>query len=101
MDPVDLAVIDVAFISLKLIFPPLKKFLGSKAKVVALIKPQFEVERKQVGRKGVVKDPLLHEVVVNQIQSAGEKEGWVCQGRTPSPLLGPEGNKEFFIVFQT
>lgn len=100
-EALDLAVIDVAFISLKKIFPPLKKFLASRGEVIALIKPQFEVERKEVGKKGVVKEPVLHERVLREIREAGEREGWVCQGTTPSPLLGPEGNREFFIVFQT
>lgn len=100
-DPIDLITIDVIFISLKLVLPAVKKFLGSNARLIALIKPNFEVAPKFVGKKGVVKDAQLHTQVVQMIQSAGEKEGWCCIGVEPSPILGAEGNKEFLILFQS
>lgn len=100
-EKINLAVIDVAFISLKLVFPCLKLFLGPKAIVVALIKPQFEVARHQVGPKGVVRDPALHDWAIDKITKAGLSEGWDLKGVCESPLLGPEGNKEFLIYFQT
>lgn len=98
-EPIDLVAIDVSFISLKLVFPALQKFLAPASTILALIKPQFEVKREQVGKKGVVKDPKLHEAVIEQAKTYGEKLGWHHQGVTPSPLLGPEGNQEFFIYF--
>ena len=97
----DLIVIDVIFISLKTVLPTVKKFLAPEGKIIALIKPQFEVAKKEVGKKGVVSDPKLHEAVIAQIKEAGEKEGWLFQGVTPSPILGAEGNKEFLILFQS
>jgi len=99
-DPITLTTIDVSFISLKLIFPPLKKFLAPKAVVIALVKPQFEVGPEKVGKNGIVKDVALHEAVCTAIREAGEKGGWVFKGLTPSPILGAEGNKEFLIAFQ-
>lgn len=99
-EKVDWAVMDVAFISLKKVFPVVEKFLVPNAQVLALVKPQFEVRKKEVGPKGVVKDPELHERVVEEIRAAGEKLDWKFQGSTPSPILGAEGNREFFLLFQ-
>ncbi|MBI4124911.1 MAG: TlyA family RNA methyltransferase, partial [Deltaproteobacteria bacterium] len=99
-EPVNLVVIDVSFVSLKLVFPVVKKFLASQSQILALIKPNFEVEPKHVGKKGVVKDPALHEKVVEEIKAAGIVLGWRCQGTCPSPLLGAQGNREFFVYFK-
>lgn len=99
-EPVDWAVIDVAFISLKKVFPAIEKFLGRASKVLALAKPQFEVRKEEVGPKGVVRDSKLHERVVEEIRRAGEKYGWKFLGSTPSPILGAQGNREFFLLFQ-
>lgn len=98
-DPIEIAVIDVSFISLKHIFPPLKKFLAPEATIIALVKPQFEVAQGQVGKKGVVTDQKLQEEVCKKIQTAGEKEGWKFLELTPSPILGAEGNQEFLLAF--
>ncbi|MDO8526505.1 MAG: TlyA family RNA methyltransferase [Deltaproteobacteria bacterium] len=98
-DKVTLVCLDLAFISLKKIFPVLVPFLSPEAVLIALIKPQFEVAKSEVGEKGVVKDPVLHDRVVKEIREAGEHQGWKCLGITPSPLLGPEGNREFLILF--
>lgn len=99
-DKVALVTIDVSFISLKLIFPPLKKLLASPAEILALVKPQFEVGPKEVGKKGVVKDPKLHQAVTEKIKRAGLKEGWTLVGIVPSPIRGAKGNQEFFIAFK-
>ena len=65
--------------------------------MVALIKPQFEVGRDQVGKGGVVRDPKLHETVVEDIKGFFTGQGWKVEGCVPSPVLGPKGNREFLI----
>lgn len=95
---VDLVVMDVSFISLKLVFPAVQKFLSSGSQILALIKPNFEVGPKYV-KKGVVKDPALHEKVIEEIKAAGMAQDWRCHGTFASPLLGAQGNREFFIYF--
>lgn len=97
-ESVDLAVIDASFISLKNVIPAVLKLLGDKASVLALIKPQFEVEKEEVGKKGVVNDPALHERVLRDISAFCESLNLEIQGTCSSPVLGPEGNKEFFIL---
>jgi 23S rRNA (cytidine1920-2'-O)/16S rRNA (cytidine1409-2'-O)-methyltransferase len=95
--PVDFATIDVSFISLKLVLPQVKKLLAPAAGVVALIKPQFEVGKGKVGKGGVVRDAAEHERVIAEIREAAVSSGYMVWGVTESPLLGPKGNKEFFI----
>lgn len=99
-DPIDWIVIDVSFISLKLVFPAVQKFLSPGGRVLALAKPNFEVGPKEVGKKGVVKDPALHAAVIREIVEAGCALGWRHQGTFPSPLLGAQGNQEFFVLFE-
>ncbi|MDP2600336.1 MAG: TlyA family RNA methyltransferase [Deltaproteobacteria bacterium] len=99
-EPIALAVIDVSFISLKNIFPALAPFLSPAAKIVALIKPQFEVAKKEVEAGGLVTDPLLHKRVIEEIIDAGGKEHWAFKATTPSPILGADGNREFLILFE-
>jgi 23S rRNA (cytidine1920-2'-O)/16S rRNA (cytidine1409-2'-O)-methyltransferase len=96
----DLAVVDVAFISLELILPPVVACLAEKADVVALIKPQFEVGRRQVGRGGIVRDPALHREVLDKIISCVTASGWGIQALCASPLLGADGNREFLMHFK-
>ena len=93
----DGATIDVSFISLKLVIPPVSKLLKEDAIIIALIKPQFEVGKEKVGKGGVVKDPKLHKEVVEEIIRFCQDLGWTVKGPFPSPILGPKGNKEFFI----
>lgn len=95
--PVDLAVIDAAFISLKLLIPPLLQLFRGQVSILALIKPQFEVGRGKVGKGGVVRDPALHEEVINEIVNFCKTLGLQSRGVAPSPILGPKGNKEFLI----
>ncbi len=99
-DSIDIAVIDVSFISLKIVVPAVLKFLKPNSTILALIKPQFEVGKKMVGKKGVVKDPLLHESVIKDISYFFTNIGLVCKKVVPSPVLGPKGNKEFIIILQ-
>lgn len=91
------AVIDVSFISLKQVIPPVSKLLLQSALMIALIKPQFEVGKGQVGKGGVVRDPLLHEKVIRKIEEFCSSQGWHVMGHIPSPILGPKGNKEFLM----
>jgi 23S rRNA (cytidine1920-2'-O)/16S rRNA (cytidine1409-2'-O)-methyltransferase len=94
---VDLAVIDASFISLKKIIPKVLEFLKSSGQLLALIKPQFEVGRNQVGKGGVVRDPTLHQQVVGELEDFCRSQGLEVEGVAESSLLGPKGNREFFI----
>jgi 23S rRNA (cytidine1920-2'-O)/16S rRNA (cytidine1409-2'-O)-methyltransferase len=94
---VDLVTVDVAFISLRHIFPALPPVLASAADVVALVKPQFEAGRDQVGKGGIVTDPAVHEAVVAQVTNAAIESGFSRLAMTPSPITGAEGNREFFL----
>lgn len=96
-EPVDLAVIDAAFISLKLLIPPLLPLFRKHVSILALIKPQFEVGRGKVGKGGVVRDSALHDEVIQEIENFCKTLGLHSRGVTPSPILGPKGNKEFLI----
>ena len=97
-EPVDLVVCDASFISLRTVLPAPLALAGAEARLVALIKPQFEVGKGRVGKGGVVRDPALHEEVCADIAAwlAG-LPGWRVLGTLPSPLLGPAGNREFLI----
>ena len=94
---IDFAVIDAAFISLKLLIPPLLPLFKKNISILALIKPQFEVGRGKVGKGGVVRNPALHQEVIDEIIDFGISMGLESHGITPSPILGPKGNKEFLI----
>lgn len=96
-DPVQGAVIDVSFISLRLVIPPVSDLLTDESYIVALIKPQFEVGKGKVGKGGVVRDTVLHEEVVKSLNIFFEECGWNVRGAIPSPILGPKGNKEFLV----
>jgi 23S rRNA (cytidine1920-2'-O)/16S rRNA (cytidine1409-2'-O)-methyltransferase len=89
------AVIDASFISLRLVVPQVSKLVTADAFIVALIKPQFEVGKGQVGKGGVVRDPALHQRVLDRLPAFFEEQGWTVQGNVPSPVLGPKGNREF------
>jgi len=94
---VDLAVIDVSFISLKLILPAVQLWLKSEGQVVALVKPQFEAGRGKVGKGGVIRDSKVHAEVLETIIGFSEANGFVVNGLIPSPLRGPSGNIEFLL----
>jgi len=97
-ESLDLAVIDASFISLKTLLPPLLVFFPPGAiRVLALIKPQFEVGRGQLGTGGVVRDSDLHEQVIEGIREFSDTLGLIPVGVSPSPILGPKGNREFLI----
>jgi 23S rRNA (cytidine1920-2'-O)/16S rRNA (cytidine1409-2'-O)-methyltransferase len=96
----DGATIDVSFISLRIVLPAVTELLGKRGWIIALIKPQFEVGREQVGKGGVVRDPDLHGEVVERIKEFCARMGWGVRGEMQSPLLGPKGNKEFLLYLQ-
>jgi len=96
-DLIDLAVIDAAFISLKILIPPLLPLFRKHVAILALIKPQFEVGRGKVGKGGVVRDPALHQEVITEITEFSTTLKLQNIGVTPSPILGPKGNREFLI----
>ncbi len=96
-DRPQLATIDVSFISLRIVLPHVRNLLAPKGEILALIKPQFEVGKGKVGKGGVVRDPAEHARVVEEIREASTKIRLDVQGVVESPLLGPKGNKEFFI----
>jgi|SRR5690625_1842337 len=89
------ATIDVSFISLRLILPVLKEVLQENSEIITLIKPQFEAEREQVGKKGVIRDKKVHESVLNHVISFAKNEGFQFFHATFSPITGGEGNIEF------
>jgi 23S rRNA (cytidine1920-2'-O)/16S rRNA (cytidine1409-2'-O)-methyltransferase len=95
--PADFATIDVSFISLRLVLPQVKTLLSTHGAIIALIKPQFEVGKGKVGRGGVVRSHEEHMRVVDEISDVATKLGYNVCGVIESPLLGPKGNKEFFI----
>jgi 23S rRNA (cytidine1920-2'-O)/16S rRNA (cytidine1409-2'-O)-methyltransferase len=95
--PVDLVTIDVSFISLRHIFPALAPFLAGDADVVALVKPQFEAGREEVGKHGLVTDPAVHDAVIARATADADAAGLSRVGMTPSPITGATGNREFFL----
>ena len=97
-DDIELVVIDTSFISLCIVIPSVMKFLGNKATMVSLIKPQFEAGRKDIGKGGVVRDYRVHERVKREISDFVFQLGFDIRGITESPILGSKGNKEFLIV---
>ncbi len=99
-ESVDLATIDVSFISLKIVVPAVAGFLKNGARILALIKPQFEVGKDQVGKGGVVRDANLHTRVIQSLTAFFVELGFLSQPVIPSPILGPKGNREFFILLQ-
>jgi 23S rRNA (cytidine1920-2'-O)/16S rRNA (cytidine1409-2'-O)-methyltransferase len=94
---VTLVTIDVAFISLRHVLPALPPLLDPPADIVALVKPQFEAGRAEVGKHGLVTDPAVHEAVIARVTQAAAETGFERLGLTPSALTGATGNQEFFL----
>jgi 23S rRNA (cytidine1920-2'-O)/16S rRNA (cytidine1409-2'-O)-methyltransferase len=93
----DLGVVDVSFISLTKVLPALWRLLQSPREIVLLVKPQFEVGKEKVGKKGVVRDAKDQAIAIAQVLKAAQELGWQYQGLTWSPLLGPAGNVEYLL----
>ena len=100
-DAIDLIVCDASFIGLETVLPAPMALAADQADLIALIKPQFEVGKGRVGKGGVVRDPALHEEVCARIRGwLDNRPGWRVMGLAESPILGPEGNKEFLVWAQ-
>jgi 23S rRNA (cytidine1920-2'-O)/16S rRNA (cytidine1409-2'-O)-methyltransferase len=96
-EPVEIVVCDASFISLAKVLEAPLKLAKPEAKLVALIKPQFEAGREEVGKGGVVRDPAVHQRVCAEAQAWVRSQGWSVIGVMPSPITGPEGNVEFLL----
>ena len=96
-ESIDFIVCDASFISLAKVLAAPLGFARSRAQLIALIKPQFEAGREEVGKGGVVRDPIIHERVCQEVTGWIEAQGWRSAGITRSPITGPEGNVEFLI----
>jgi 23S rRNA (cytidine1920-2'-O)/16S rRNA (cytidine1409-2'-O)-methyltransferase len=97
-EAVDLITIDVSFISLKIVVPAVLKFLKPDGRILSLVKPQFEVGKGQVGKGGVVRNAEQHSQVIAELNLFFRSLGLECSGALPSPIEGPKGNKEFFML---
>jgi len=99
-EPVDLIVCDASFIALAKVLETPLGFAGDGARLMALVKPQFEAGREEVGKGGVVRDPAVHAQVCEAAAAWVTGQGWAVLGIVPSPILGPEGNVEFLLAAQ-
>ncbi len=97
-DPVDLVTIDASFISLKTVVPSVLKFIAPQARILALIKPQFEAGKGNVGKGGVVRDPQRRRTIIEGLVRFFASGGLQCGPVVPSPVLGPKGNQEYIIL---
>lgn len=97
-DPIDGCVVDVSFISLEKIFPFIHSFIRPGGFVIALVKPQFEVGKKNVGKGGIVKNKKLYQEVIEKVQSAGNMNNFEYKTHISSPILGGDGNQEFLML---
>ncbi len=98
--PADLATIDVSFISLALVLPEISKNVKPGSPILALVKPQFEAKREDVGRGGVIKDPKVHARVLGRVINWAVDAGFRLRNICPSPILGDAGNREFFMLLE-
>ena len=98
-DPIDLAVIDVSFISLTKVLPPVVPFLTPEARVIALVKPQFEVGKGQVGKGGIVRDEALRQGALQRIVTFASGQGLTLVKTVESPITGKKGNQEILAIF--
>jgi len=96
----EVATIDASFISLTKVLPAVVALLRPRVPIVALVKPQFEAQRHEVSRKGVVRDPLVHASVIGRVAWWCVDHGLRVRGVAASPLLGPAGNREFFLLLE-
>jgi len=96
-EPIDLATIDVSFISLALILPAVRRCLKDEGQVVALLKPQFEVGKGQVGKGGIIRDESLRREAVRKVRTAVEAQQWTWKGEALSPIAGQKGNVEYVV----
>ncbi len=100
-EPIDLATLDVSFISLTKVLDAVRRLLTPDGRVVALVKPQFEARRDEVGRGGIVRDPLIHAAVLGRVAWWCVTHGFRVSGLTTSPIRGADGNREFFVLLDS
>ncbi len=100
-EPVALATLDLSFISLTKVLEPVRRLLVAGGLVVALVKPQFEAGRQEVGRGGIVRDPLVHAAVLGRVAAWAVRNGYRVRGLARSPIRGTDGNREFFLLLTT
>ena len=93
----DFISVDVSFISLTLVLPVAYRFLKEGKTMVCLVKPQFEAGKENVGKKGVVRDPKIHEMVIEKVANFAQEQGFAVLGLDFSPIKGPEGNIEYLL----
>lgn len=98
-EPLDLAVLDASFISLRSLLPPLLPLFGSVVRILALVKPQFELARGRVGSGGIVRENYLHQEAVDAVKQFAERLGLSCKGEAASSIRGAKGNREFLLYF--
>ena len=99
-EPVDFISVDVSFISLKLVLPVASKILGEKGQIVALIKPQFEAGKNQVGKKGIVRDRAVHKEVIEKVIEYSNENGLKAVDLARSPITGAKGNIEYLVMLE-
>ncbi len=99
-EELDFISVDVSFISLGLVLPVVHRLLKNECKAVCLVKPQFEAGRENVGKKGVVRDPAVHRMVIQKVLELAGEQGFSPMGLTFSPVKGPEGNIEYLLLLQ-
>lgn len=99
-DVLDFASVDVSFISLTKVLPAAKELLSEQGEMICLIKPQFEAGREKVGKKGVVREPKIHEEVIEKVVTFAKELGFIIRNLEFSPIKGPEGNIEYLIYMQ-
>ena len=99
-EKIDLATIDLSFISVKKVIPSVAKLLKDNGYLLVLFKPQFEAERREVGKGGVIKEPILHATVLGRFVAWVVEHNFRLKGLVASPILGAEGNKEFFVLLK-
>ncbi len=98
-DPLDFVVIDASFISLKQLIAPLLPLFGGVVRIMALVKPQFELPREKISPGGVVREESLHEEALAMVRDFGKDAGLTCRGAVASPICGAKGNQEFLLYF--
>jgi 23S rRNA (cytidine1920-2'-O)/16S rRNA (cytidine1409-2'-O)-methyltransferase len=99
-EPIELATLDLSFISLRLVLPAVRSLLTDNGCVVALVKPQFEAGREAVPRGGVVRDPATHRAVLDKFTEDARAAGFVPRRLISSPILGGDGNQEFLVLLE-
>ncbi|MEE8469804.1 MAG: TlyA family RNA methyltransferase [Dehalococcoidia bacterium] len=99
-EPVDIATLDLSFISLEKVVPAVSGLVKDGGRLIVLVKPQFEAGRKQVGKGGLVRDPLVHAAVLGRFICWAVDKGFRLEGLVPSPILGAKGNREFFVLLR-